>query len=83
MGNMPYGGATTTDLHDNNFKMIKANARGEDSGFNLFGFIPIVSPSYADAMRDLHTEVNMEGRSTALANVAQDRSTMYFILFSL
>jgi hypothetical protein len=76
-------GLTRTDLSKNNFRVLKANVRGDDSGFKLFGFIPIVSPSYADAMRSLHHNVDMEGKSTALANVAQDRSTLYLILFSI
>jgi hypothetical protein len=83
VGNLPYGGSTTTDLTKNNFRMIKSNVRGEDTGFSLFGLIPIVSPSYADAMRSLHFNVDMEGRATALANVAQDRSVLYLILFSI
>ena len=83
VGTLPYGGETRTDLTKKNYRMIKSNARGEDSGFSLFGLIPIVSPSYADAMRNLHFGVNMEGRATALANVAQDRSVLYLILFSV
>ena len=82
-GVLPYGGTTTTDLTKNNFRMIRANARGEDSGFWLLGIIPFSSPTYADAMRSLYEGVEMEGRATALANVAQDKSTVYLILFSI
>ena len=82
-GGLPYGGRTTTDLTKKNFRMIRANARGEDSGFYLLGIIPFSSPTYADAMRSLYEGVEMEGKATALANVAQDKSTVYLILFSI
>ena len=82
-GNFPVGSETKTDLSKNNYKVIKANARGTDKGFWLLGIIPIVSPNYADAMKSLHQKVNMEGRSAALANVSKDKSTLYLILFSV
>ncbi len=81
-GVLPYQGATTTDLTKKNFRMIKASARGQDSGFYLLGFIPFSSPTYSDAMRNLYEGVNVEGKATTLAHVAQDRSTVYLILFS-
>jgi hypothetical protein len=82
-GTLPYGGATTTDLTRKNFRMIRASARGQDSGFYLLGFIPFSSPTYADAMRNLYEGVDVEGKATTLAHVAQDRSTVYLILFSI
>jgi len=82
-GVLPYGGRTTTDLTKKNFRMIRANARGEDTGFYLLGLIPFSSPTYADAMRSLYEGVEMEGKATALANVSQDKSTVYLILFSI
>ena len=83
VGSLPQAGVTRTDLTKNNYRVVKSNVRGDDSGFSLFGFIPIVSPSYADALRSLHYNVDMEGKSTALANVAQDYSSLYLILFSI
>jgi predicted component of type VI protein secretion system len=66
-----------------NFRVVQSNARGQDTGFNLLGFIPIVTPGYGDAMSDLRSAVPMSGRATALANVTEDTSTIYLILFSL
>lgn len=83
VGTLPYGGTTKTDLTKKNFRMVKANARGQDSGFWLLGIIPFSSPTYADAMASLHEGVEMEGKATALANVAKDKSTLYLILFSI
>jgi len=84
-GSMPQSTGTDVSLSGNNYKVIKAGARGESSGFYLFGFIPIVSPSYADAKSNLYKSVgkSLEGRSVALANQTYDRSTLYLILFSI
>lgn len=78
---------TGTDvvLRGNNYKMVKAGAKGESIGFNLFGIIPIVTPSYAVAKSNLYNSVGerLEGRSIALANQTQDDSNLYLILFSI
>ena len=73
------------NLTGNNYTMIHAGATGEDSGFYFLGFIPIVSPSYGDAKKDLYRSVGepLEGRAIALANYTEDRSTLYLILFSV
>jgi len=47
-------------LSRENFRMFKASACGTDSGFRLVCFIPLFSPSYAGAMEDLHSKVEME-----------------------
>jgi len=83
IGSMPHVMGTQTNLSRNNFKVIKSGVQGRDSGFSLLGFLPIASPSYADAMADLHSKIDMEGKATALANVTQDRSNLYLILFSI
>lgn len=76
---------TGVNLNGNNYRVIKAGARGEDFGFALFGFITLVSPSYADAKDQLYASVgeSLKGRAIALANQTEDRSTLYVILFSL
>lgn len=76
---------TDVSLRGNNYKIVKAGAKGESSGFYLFGFIPIVSPNFADAKSDLYKSVGeqLEGRSIALANQTKDRSNLYLILFSI
>jgi len=83
VGEQPYNTGTRTDLNRANFRMLKASACGTDSGFRLFCFIPLFSPSYADAMKDLHSEVEMEGKATALVNVTQDKSEVFLLLFSV
>ena len=66
-----------------NFRVIKASARGVDQGFNLFGFIPIIMPSISDATDNLMQGIDAEGRAVSLTNVAQERQTLYLVLFSL
>jgi hypothetical protein len=82
---MPGGTGTNVTLQGNNYKMIKAGARGESGGFMLLGIIPFTLPNYADAKSDLYKSVGerLEGRSIALANQTYDTSTLYLILFSI
>lgn len=84
-GSMPQSTGTAVSLQGNNYKVVKAGAKGESSGFSLLGIIPIVSPNYADAKANLYqsTGTSLEGRSIALANQTQDRSSLYLILFSV
>ena len=76
---------TQVSLTGNNYKVIKAGAKGESSGFRLLGIIPFASPNYADAKADLYHSVGetLTGRSVALANQTEDRSSIYLILFSI
>jgi hypothetical protein len=76
---------TNVSLHGNNYKVVKAGARGQSVGFYLLGFIPIVRPNYADAKSNLYKSVGkpLEGRSVALANQTQDKSSLYLLLFSI
>ena len=76
---------TGVQLTGNNYRVIKAGASGESSGFYLLGFIPIASPSYAEAKNDLYGNVghSLVGKSVALANQTEDRSTLYLIVFSV
>jgi hypothetical protein len=84
-GSLPQSTGTAVSLQGNNYKVVKAGAKGESNGFYLLGIIPIVSPNYADAKADLYYTSGelMEGRSIALANQTEDRSTLYLILFSV
>lgn len=83
VGGMPHGSATETRLNRANFRVVKARARGEDRGFYLLGFLPIVSPSVGDATDQLMSGVDSEGRAVSLANVTQEWRSWYFVLFSL
>lgn len=84
-GSMLQSTGTAVSLQGNNYKVIRTGAKGESSGFYLLGIIPIVSPNYADAKANLYYSTGelLEGRSIALANQTQDRSTLYLILFSV
>ncbi|MGA3142360.1 MAG: DUF6567 family protein [Verrucomicrobiota bacterium] len=76
---------TSVSLAGNNYKLIKEGVRGTSSGFRLLGFIPIVSPTHAGAKASLYQSVGqpLTGRSVALANETEDRSSLYLILFSI
>ena len=83
IGTFPHITGTQTDLSKNNYKVIKAGARGVDCGFYLLGLIPFKSPSFARAMGDLRNQVEMEGKATAFINMAKDYSSLYLIIFSV
>jgi hypothetical protein len=82
-GSMPSFSQSATQLGRANFRIVRANARGESKGFALLGILPFVSPSIADANDQLLLGIDTEGRAISLANVTQERRTLYFILFSL
>ena len=80
-----YSSQANVNLEKKNYKMIKVGARGDSYGFRLFGLIPIVSPSFADAKESLYESFGqpMEGRAIALVNRTEDKSNLYLILFSI
>ena len=84
VGTFPNTSGTSVDLTKKNYRVVKANVTGESTGFALLGLIPIVSPTYTDAMSNLSANGGIqEGKAQALVNVTQDRSTIYLILFSI
>ncbi|MBC2713975.1 MAG: hypothetical protein HF978_01575 [Desulfobacteraceae bacterium] len=68
-----------------NYRIIEVAAQGESTGFFLFGFIPIMSPSFSEAKIQLYKSVSvpLEGKAIALVNQTEDKSFRYFILFSI
>jgi hypothetical protein len=76
---------TSVALAGNNYKLIKAGASGHSSGFRLLGILPITSPTHAGAKASLYESVGipLTGKSIALANETEDRSSLYVILFSI
>jgi hypothetical protein len=76
---------TGVSLSQGNYRIVRANARGESTGFALLGIIPLAKPRYARAKQNLYDSVGepLSGRAIALANQTEDRSTLYLILFSL
>ena len=83
VGVLPHATGATAELKDSQFRVVKKNLRGESMGFNLLGFLPIVPASITDAMDQVQSQVESEGRAIALINVTQERQTTYLILFSL
>ena len=75
---------TDVNLASSNYEIVKAGATGTSSGFKLLG-IPIVSPNYASAKANLYDDVEqpLEGRSVALANQTQDKSSINLLLFQI
>jgi len=77
---------TQIDLNHANYRMIKAGAEGRSYGFRLLlGIIPITAPNTAAARADLYSHVgeSVTGKSVALINVTEDRSTTWLLLFSV
>lgn len=77
---------TQVSLNQANYKVIKAGAMGRSYGFRfLLGIIPITSPSTAAAREDLYHNLgeSVDGKSVALVNVMEDRSTTWLLLFSI
>jgi hypothetical protein len=77
---------TQVNLTHGNYKMIKAGAVGRSYGFRfLLGIIPITAPSTAAARADLYRSLDqpVNGKSVALVNVTEDRSTTWLLLFSV
>lgn len=72
-------------LGNKNYKLIKATAQGESTGFRLLGIIPFVAPTYADAKKKLYASVGtpLEGKAIALVNQTEDISSLYLVLFSI
>jgi hypothetical protein len=84
-GRMDQSNETRVGLDSNNYRMIRAGARGESRGFKLLGIIPLVTPSFADAKAALYSNSgeNLTGRSIAIANQTQDSSTLNLIIFQI
>ena len=74
---------TSVDLNRKNYRTLKAAVQGRDDGFALFGIIPFVRVSEGDAMVDLYSKVDVEGKATSLVNVHREQAERYFILFSM
>jgi hypothetical protein len=84
-GEFRQSSGTQVSLAGNNYKILKTGVKGTSTGFKLLGLIPIVPPNMADAKQSLYASCgeSLTGRSVALANETEDRSSVYLILFSL
>ncbi len=78
------GIGTQVDLGKKNYRVVKSNAVGTSWGFWLLGIIPIVPTSHTGAITDMCEKSSLrEGSAQAYINVAEEKSTIYLILFSL
>ena len=79
-----HGTGTQVDLGKKNYRVVKSNAVGASWGFWLLGVIPIVPTSHTEAITDMCEKSSLkEGSAQAYINVAEEKSTIYLILFSL
>ena len=79
------GYVTRVDQNRNNFRVIKACAKGESSGFSLLGILQFVSPSYTEAKEKMYASAggHLEGKAVTLVNQTEEYSSIYLILFSI
>jgi hypothetical protein len=76
--------ATTVKLEQENFIVVKTNVVGRCKGFSLLGIITIVPARFDTAMDRLYGQAEMQpGRSQTLASLVMERSTTYWILYSV
>jgi hypothetical protein len=82
-GEFQTGSGTSVVLSDANYSLVRLNAMGASSGISLFGFIPLSSPTYAEAMTNLYRAAALEpGGANALTNVTKDSSYAYYFFIS-
>jgi hypothetical protein len=76
---------TAVNLSGNNYRVVRAGVSGTSCGFDLLGFIPVCPPTYSGAKAAMlrHAGISMTGRSVAIANQTEDRSSLYLIAFSV
>lgn len=75
---------TEVNLSQANFRLVRADAIGESTGFKLLGLLTFKSPEYAEAITRLYRQAGISGgRPQTFVNVVYDQTSTYFILFSL
>ena len=80
-GKLEQYGGTRVDLSQKNYRVIKAGAVGDDIGWSLlFCIFPVSSPEYAVAKARLYEGLGVEGKATGLANLTEDRQTLFLLL---
>ncbi len=75
---------TDVGLSQGNFVVDKTNVVGQARGFSLLGFITIVPARFQTAIGRLYTNAGVEiGKPQTLGNVVMEKSSAYYILFSI
>jgi hypothetical protein len=75
---------TELKLTEGNFSVMKTNVVGQSRGFSLLGFITLVPARFQTAMDRLYSKAEMQsGRPQTLGNVVMEKTSAYWILFSI
>jgi hypothetical protein len=83
-GNATVQAQTVVSLSADNFVVTKTNIVGTSKGFSLLGLIPIYPAHLNTAMNRLYAQSGIEpGSAKALANLTIERTSTYWILFSI
>ena len=84
-GGSKAGTGTAVNLSGNNYRVVRAGVSGTSCGFDLLGFIPLCPPTYSGAKAAMlrHAGISLDGRSVAIANQTEDRTSLSLIAFSI
>ena len=83
-GSTPPLTATTVELKEANYTVLKYNVVGQSTGFSLLGIITIVPSSRVKAFTRMYQNAGVRpGDLATPAHIVVDESDPYFILFSL
>jgi hypothetical protein len=75
---------TDVGLSQGNFVVDKTNVVGQARGFSLLGFITIVPARFQTAIGRLYINAGLQtGKPQTLGNVVMEKSSAYYILFSI
>jgi hypothetical protein len=75
---------TDVRLEQNNFMLVRTNVYGQCKGFALLGIITMVPATLTKAVDRLYASAQMSPyHPQAVANVIIERSSSYWILFSI
>jgi hypothetical protein len=75
---------TRVDLARGNFKVLKPDLIGTSKGFKLFGIIGLKSAKPTEALSQLYATAKLQpGRAQTIANIMYQRTSSYFVLFSI
>ena len=75
---------THVTLAEANYVVLKTNVVGKSKGFSLLGFITIKPAQFQKAADCLYANAEIQpGRPQALGNVVMEKTSAYWILFSI
>lgn len=82
--NSDFHSGTAIHLERANFVTVKTNVVGQARGWSLFGVLTMSPARLGTAIDRLYTKAEMQaGRPQTLANVIVERSSSFYILFSV